>query len=394
MIQHHIKILILFAAMHGLAATANAQLSLQGYSTGIAGGVSSSTNYSTEVSTGEVGGKPKGENYGFYLGLPAINLKSAVIDVRAVSNGNVLSDNTDGYLLKTKQSGNYDTLDIAPGNESGSFTFSPVFHGDYLVVVDSDPEKYVPTYYSDAFLWDEADVLVLNMDTTARVRMTAVPPERNETTGDGKVSGTIEENFADEEGRILARRRAAKRKCGLRRKTGGGRTGQDNDQFELIAYGETNANGEFEYGFLPQGTYRFFVEYPGIPLDESSFVQFDVGEAGVGDNEFVLAAVVTETGITVELILGITSEFFTDFSIYPNPTARIVNIKYDKILSDEMSMQLFDMNGKILLTRELKKGKNGQVEVNIENYPRGQYILKFIDSTKGKTALTFRIIKQ
>ena len=180
----------------------------------------------------------------------------------------------------------------------------------------------------------------------------------------------------------------------MREKTGGGRVGKYNDPYELIAYGETNENGEFEYGFLPEGTYRFFVEYPGIPLDESSFVQFDVGPAGVGDNEFVLAAVVTEDGITVELILGITSDFFTDFSIYPNPTTELLNIRYDKILSEKMNVNLIDMNGKALMNQEILKGKDGSLQIDMRPYPSGQYILKFEDAVKKKVALTFRVIKK
>jgi hypothetical protein len=392
-IKYQIALSIIFL---GSICIAHGQFSIQGYTTGVAGGIAGSSSYSTEYATSESGGKPRGTDYRLFMGLPAANLQSAVVSVLAKNSSNaIISEDVDGVLLKIRPSGNYDTLDVVSENAGGNFSFAPVFVGDYLVAVDSDPEKYVATYYSNAFLWDEADVLELTSDTTANITITAAPPNLDETTGgEGIVRGTIEEDFADEEGRVNARRRAAKRKCGLRRKTGGGRTGQDDDQYELIAYGETNSNGEFEYGFLPVGTYRFFVEYPGIPLDESSFVQFDIGEAGVSDDEFVLAAFVTETGITVELVLGLTSEFFTDFSIYPNPTARIINVEYDKILSEELSMQLFDMNGKALQSRILKKGRNGKVEVNLDGYPQGQYLLKFFDRKKNKTALTFRVIKQ
>ena len=373
---------------------ASAQLSNQGFATNYAGGTSTSSNYTLDFTTGQFGGVPKSTNYGFYIGLSAFNLESGTITIEASSGGDIISDNTNSTLLRIKDSGRYDTLDIQSSN-GGQFSFNPVFVGDYLINVDSDPDKYVATYFGDAFQWEEADILVLAAgDTTEQIVMTVVPPVLGPNDGDGNVSGTIEEDFEEDEARINARRRAAKRKCGLRRKRSGGRTGQDNDEFELIAYGETNDNGEFEYGFLPEGTYRFFVEYPGIPLDESSFVEFDVGEAGVSDNSFVLAAVVTETGITVELILGLTSEFFTDFSIYPNPTMDRVNIDYDKILSSKMTMDLIDSNGKTLFTKTLKKGENGRLEINIEEYQNGQYILRFTDNEKGKTALTFRLIKR
>ncbi|WP_436515117.1 T9SS type A sorting domain-containing protein [Ekhidna sp. To15] len=369
------------------------QLSNQGNATNYAGGTIAGGSYTSEFTTSQLSGIPKSENFGFYLSLSAFNMESGTITVRARSGGNVISENTSGVLLRIKNSGRYDTLDILSSN-SGEFSFNPVFLGNYLINIDSDQDKYVATYYGDAFQWEEADVLELAGDTTTRIIMTVVPPELGPNDGDGNVSGTIEEDFEEDGGRIDARRRASKRKCGLRRKRSGGRTGQDADEFELIAYGETNNNGEFEYGFLPEGTYRFFVEYPGIPLDQSSFVEFDVGEAGVSDNSFVLAALVTETGITIELVLGITSEFFTEFSIYPNPTVDIIHIDYDKIISEKMTMDLIDMNGKIIFSQEIKRSENGRLQIDIGEYLNGQYLLRFIDTEKSKTALTFRVIKR
>lgn len=370
-----------------------AQLSLQGYTANnVVGATLNGGTYTSEISSGVAGNIPKGGGFTIYSGLVAANIKTGTISVDAQNaSGTTLAERVEASLFKVTEEGSYDTLDVVT-NTNGTFSFRPVFLGNYLYAVDADPKKYVATYYGDAFLWDEANVLEVSGDVATKLKMTAAPSERSTATGDGLVRGTIEEDLEDKEGRVLARRRAARRKCGLRRKTGGGRTEQDG--YELVAYGETNDNGEFNYGFLPQGTYRFFVEYPGIPLDESSFVQFDIGESGVSDTEFVLAAVVTEKGIKVELVLGITNEFFTDFSVYPNPTADVVNIQYDKILSEKMTMELIDMNGVILMSKSLKKGKDGQVQVTMKNYQAGQYLLKFYDTQKNRSVLTFRVIKQ
>ncbi len=335
------------------------------------------------------------KDYGFYQGLAAFNLESAVVSVQSISAGNTIPDEAEGVLLKIRQNGNYDTLSVVT-NGSGDFSFNAVFVGNYLVSIDSDPEKYVATYYGNSILWEQADVLTLNGDSVIQIDIEAKPAERNETTGQGSVSGTITEDFEDldEDGRIDARRRAAKRKCGLRRKRTGGRTDED-DGFDLIAYGETNSNGEFEYGFLPEGTYRFFVEYPGIPLDESSFVEFEIGEAGVSDDTFVLAAIVTETGIVIDLILGVTSEFFTDFVVYPNPTINVLNIEYSEIKSESIELELVDINGRVLLNKKslINEGKNFQIDLS--SYSSGQYLLRFMDpESKTKNVLTFRVHKK
>ena len=393
--RRNIRTFLLISLIFTFVVHGQAQFSLQGYSTGVTGGISESTRYRTEISTGEIGIRPRGENYSFYLGLAAANLESAIVSVNATNTSDVtITEDTDGYLLRIRPSGNYDTLGRVNSNAGGEFDFASAFHGNYLVVVDSDPEKYVPTYYGNSFLWNEADILVLSKDTLTEITVNSKPRELTSNDGDGLVRGTIEEDFKDsEDGRIDARRRAAKRKCGLRKRRRGGRTDQDEDEYELIAYGETNSNGEFEYGFLPEGTYRFFVEYPGIPMDESSFVEFDVGEAGVSDNEFVLAAIVTEDGITVELILGITDEVFTNFNIYPNPTLGKISINFSQMLIQDLTMEVIDMNGRTIISRKVENNENKRLEIDLSSQPTGQYILKFHDNAKSKTALTFRVIK-
>ena len=286
-------------------------------------------------------------------------------------------------------------------NVSSTFDFPEVLLGDYLIGVEStvpistssgdqNPNAtYIPTYYGDEFLYIEADTLFLEADSAISIIMQEFPVDID--PGVGLVSGTIEEDFGDDQSRIDARRRAKKRKCGLRRKRSGGRVNQD-DEFELIAYGETNDNGEFEYGFLPQGIYRFFVEYPGIPLDESAFVEFEIGEAGVSDDSFVLAVFASPDGVEIEIVLGLTSDYFTDFSIYPNPTSDVLNIEYSEIKSDRVSMEIISMDGKILDTREMGRLKN-QYQYDTSLLPQGMYLIRFRDDS-GKDPLVFRVIKK
>lgn len=310
------------------------------------------------------------------------------------ADGQAIPESVSGYLLETTQKARgFDTLEQVLNVES-VFTFPDVVLGNYLAAVDSDPEKYISTYSGDEFLWDRADTIFFRNDDGVEIRIEAIPPE---TEGDGKVSGTIEEDFEEGGGRIDARRRAAKRKCGLRRKTGSGRTEADDDDFKLIAYGETNDNGEFEYGELPTGTYRFFVEYPGIPLDESSFVEFEVGEEGISENEFKLAATVSENGIVVELIeeLGVINKYFKDLLIYPNPSSDLLNISYRHLTTSEVSVQLVDITGAVLYQEDLRKGYDRDLSLNVKDYPEGIYLLRFYDkASREKNMMSYRIMVQ
>lgn len=316
------------------------------------------------------------------------DLEMTIVD----ANDNPLEDPVSGYLLEAirRQQG-FDTLEIAD-NVASSFTFPDVVLGDYLCAIDpSNTELFIPTYFGDEVEWNLAETLFFRSADNVQVRMTEVPVE---LTGEGVLDVLIEEDFGDEEGRIDARRRAAKRKCGLRRKTGGGRTGQD-DEFVLIAYGETDENGEFQFGFLPEGIYRFFVEYPGIPLDESAEVEFEVGEQGVSDTEFKLEAFVTEDGIEISIdrVLGLILEYFKDLEVYPNPVVETLKIRYRHLKSTSVNAQLVDLKGNILWHDKMQQGFDGQKEIDVSGLSKGIYLLHIFDNEdRSGTVVSYRIV--
>lgn len=319
------------------------------------------------------------------------------VDVNDPNSGELIEDEVDGFLLLTTQvEKGFDTLSVAQSQPS-SFTFEDVILGDYLISIDSDPEKYVPTYYSDAFEWIEADTVEFRRDTAFQVSMTFAPDYQPLPEDVGLLAVTIEEDFGEETeaGRIEARRRAARRKCGLRQRTRGGRTGQDEDEWTLFAYGETDDQGEFEFGFLPQGTYRFFVEYPGIPLTDEDGVEFEVGESGISDTEFKLEAFVTEEGIevTIENVLGVILDYFKDLEVYPNPADDLLNVKYRHLKAKNVAAQLVDVTGQVLWTTDMKEGFDGTLGIDVSSYENGVYLLHFYDKeSREDQVVTYQII--
>lgn len=328
---------------------------------------------------------------------PQILLAIANIDVEVTDlDDALLSSNLSAYLLRVAQSGGYDTLtDGRLENVSSQFTFSEIVLGDYLLAIEpNDQDAYIAGYYGDTFSWEDAEVLQLRKDSAVTIKITAVPTPYGPGDGDGSLDVLMEEDFGDGSGRIDARRRAAKRKCGLRRKRTGGRTGQD-DEFELVAYGETDDNGQFKFGFLPQGTYRFFVEYPGIPLNDASSVQFEVGEAGISDTDFKLEAFATPDGIevTIEAVLGVILEYFKDLQIYPNPSSEYLNIRYRHLNSNDVTAQLVDLSGNTKWSLDLRNGFDGELRIDVSEFEDGIYILRFYDrESPGENVVSFRVI--
>lgn len=310
------------------------------------------------------------------------------------SDDNPVSSSVSGYLLEAfRREQGFDTLEIAE-DVGSTFIFPDVVLGNYLCGINpSDLETYIPTYFGDDFEWVRADTVFFREATNVQVRLTAVPTEP--LNGPGNLDVLIEEDFPEDGGRIDARRRASKRKCGVRRKRTGGRTGQDDDDFELIAYGETDENGEFKFGFLPQGTYRFFVEYPGIPLDPSAEVEFEVGEAGIGDTDFKLEAFATEDGIeiNIEKVLGLILSYFKDLEVYPNPTSDVVKIKYRHLKAKHVKAQIVDISGNELTSFDVKNGFDGYHEIDVSTFSEGIYFLHIYDTEdQNGTVVSYRIV--
>ncbi|MEM6642511.1 MAG: T9SS type A sorting domain-containing protein [Bacteroidota bacterium] len=314
------------------------------------------------------------------------------------TDSNPLSETVAAFLLEaTRTEVGFEVA--ASVEEVGStFTLENVVLGNYLVNIDPvGSEAFISSYFSQAFQWIEADTLRFRNDSTITVTMTSIP-DPSQFTGDGSLEVVIEEDFGDEEEeRVDARRRAKKRKCGLRRRRTGGRVAQEdpNEGFELFAYGETDDNGQFKFGFLPEGQYRFFVEYPGIPVDPNADVAFTVGEFGISDTEFSLVAFATESGVEVVIdrILGFKVDHFKDLLVYPNPAEEEVFIEYRYLRSSEVVAELVDLTGQIKWQEPLTQGYDGAYKMKVNDYAPGIYILRFYqDGTRNEAIGSMRIV--
>ncbi len=306
----------------------------------------------------------------------------------------------EGKLYQITESGPYlgiDTVNVV--NET--IQFENVILGDYILNVRTEPDyeeikagvdtvSFIPTYFESTIDWVEADVLRLRDFISDELTIQRVPPE---TTGEGIVDLTVESDFADEtSGRLEARRRVQKAGCSLRRRTtgGGGRPAQDDDEFVLIAYQETDENGEVNFGKLPNGFYRINIQYPGIPMDPESFVEFEINVDG-GTAGYELTATILEDGIVVENVLGIKSDYFKDLNVYPVPARDEVTISYHRLLTEGVQIRLTDLNGKTMITRGLETGVNKTMKLDVRDLKGGVYLLQVFNDKEG-TLAKYKII--
>ncbi len=328
------------------------------------------------------------------------------------SDATVILDEGDGFLLKVTSPGQpFDSVASMPalGNE---LVFAETVLGDYLFSITTDTlflrgsgstidsVKLLPTYYRSTFLWEEADTLFLRDQLLSQpIAMQRRPAPLTPADGDGTVGLFVESDFANERnvenGRVNARRKLQKVGCSLRRRrrATGGRP--ENDEFELVVYKETDADGRVTFENLPPDTYRLNIEYPGIPMDPDSFVEFEVGANGLENNTLELEATVDENGISVALIeeLGFYRRYFKDLNVYPNPVSSTLNITYSKLLSDQVQLQILDLQGKTIHEQKMNRGYGRSAQVDVSSAQEGMYMLRFFDRKQPrKTIVSYKII--
>ncbi len=333
--------------------------------------------------------------------VPDLILSSNTQRIRATASvqGRVLD--TDGAnvgsavvgVLGVKAGSRYDSL---PGNTAGvngAFFIPQLVLGDYLLYASQNSAVYIPSYYRGTIDWAFADVVGLRDNVTGiDIAMEKVPRELTPADGDNTVVGFFDEDFG--EGKVLNRKRVGGAGVSVSRSRI--RAKDNEDDYELVVYIQTDENGEFEINNLADGDYRINIQYPGIPVDPSSYVDFQLGGgAGLAQNRISLEALATSESIVITKVeeTGIYLSYFKDLEIYPNPADKFVTIKYDYLVKGKVVAELMDLNGNSLKSTKLTVGKKSTQLLDVSEFQNGIYVLRFHDLlVPGKPIITHRII--
>ncbi|MEQ8418246.1 MAG: T9SS type A sorting domain-containing protein, partial [Imperialibacter sp.] len=200
--------------------------------------------------------------------------------------------------------------------------------------------------------------------------------------------------FGDTGGRVLDRKRV--QGAGVSVSRSRFRAKDNEDEYELIAYVQTDETGQFEMNNLPDGDYRVNIQYPGIPMDPTSFVDFQLGGGtGVEQNSIRINALATPTSIVVTKVeeTGIYLDYFKGLTVYPNPAADYITIRYEKLVKGRVEAELMDLTGRAVMSEEVRQGTNRQTVLDLTDVKNGLYILRFFDKDmNGVEIASFRLI--
>jgi hypothetical protein len=266
--------------------------------------------------------------------------------------------------------------------------------GDYILYARQNIENYLPSYYQGTIDWAFADIIQLR-DNAGDLALTleSVPPELTPADGDNSLAGTLESDFGDEGSKALARQRVRGAGVTVSRPRFRAKDNEDEIEYELMAYVLTDENGEFEIINLPDGDYRLNIQYPGIPMDPNSFVDFTLGGgAGVEQNAVQISALVTPSGIVVEKVdeTGIYLDYFKGLTVFPNPADGYLTIRYEKLVKGRVAAELIDLAGQSVLSIQLETGLQKEASMNLTTVRSGVYILRFYDKGDQGVEITYK----
>lgn len=289
-------------------------------------------------------------------------------------------------LLKVTESGGYDTLMNQAINDDGSYSLEEVPLDSYQLLGFPDETAYpdaLPTYYKNTIYWEEAHVLELE-GSTDTLDIVAQQRPGEPVSGSGIIDGyVVEDDGTSEGGRAKAKKRVGRAGASVRRVEGGGR-GQD--ELTLVAYVLTDDNGEFAFTELPEGLYRLNIQYPGYPMDESSFIDITVGTA-LESQKRVEAAV--EEGKIVVRNLVITGVWGEDYQVdvFPNPASEFITLNFG---SEHASRKLTVYDTRGTTVQHLDISATNTV-LDVRSYAKGVYLLEVREGAARKKTLRLEI---
>lgn len=311
--------------------------------------------------------------------LPGLTLKSAIQKVLAYANvsGKLFADagipTGQGELsLYRVQPGAFTRVGSVPVQTDGSYLFEKILLDDYQIRGFADTLTYahaLPTYYKNTIFWEEADTVFLdnnvnNLDIVSQL-------EPGPPSGRGSISGYLQED--DGTGRIHdpeKNKRISNAGVSARRVE---RTGRNKEEiFTLVAYVFTNEDGEFTLPNLPIGEYRINFQYPGYPMDETSFTTILIGTAF--DSQVIVEANVINDKINVRklIITGLYEAEYYHAEVYPNPAVDHIDFRFGSTVRGRV-ITLSDMNGR---TIQSVHADLQEVSVNVKPFRKGLYILR------------------
>jgi len=283
-------------------------------------------------------------------------------------SGNVLRQNQTFLsagtvmLYKLQTLSQYTLIDAVPIESDGSYLFSNVQLGSYIVkAVPQSSENALPTYHLNTEMWNHATVVTVGNLSVSNVNITLVPaPSLN---GSSLISGYVGDDGHKSISHKSVENPVEDVDVYLQK---------EQSTWVTVASTLTNAEGYFEFRNVSAGKYRVILDIPGIEHKEIQIIEINDGDT-VTNIEYEI----TEDGIKNKTDnVGIAeTPLMASVRIYPNPAGNqlIVEIA-GQVRNDVWDIEIYDVVGKMVLS--CRDVINHVSTINVESLASGLYFLK------------------
>lgn len=236
-------------------------------------------------------------------------------------------------------------IDTAVIDTLGYYFFYQIIEGDYIVksrlqVSSIHYGDFIPTYYGNSYVWDEADIIELREEGWGyHIDLITSDGINN---GDGQICGTIGYDTSSLTTNYIPA-----------------------ENIEIILLNNTSIclncklsdlEGYFRFGEIAFGTYQIYPDVTGIHT-EPMYITISEEEPG---NEEITVVIQDE-----EITFGIDetgSEFIEDFgNVYPNPVKDQARLNIFLKKSGMVNVFILDQKGQLIWQKALQMNK-GQVQ--------------------------------
>ena len=263
------------------------------------------------------------------------------------------------FLYSVDSAYNYIPVDTVSIDTLGYYIFYQIPVGNYVIKVQPQHSsdhygEMLPTYFGDVVFWEQAEII--NFNETDWEYDVWMQHGKGMLSGACLVSGNVIYN--DPVNSILDS--PAERVDIL----------LYDEENQLLGSHYSNEYGLFDFSDLSTGTYWICPEVTGINSDRLKVdLSFEEPNA-----------------IGIEIVLGPSSpEFIFDNAsrtdmigkVYPNPSKSIINIEYKTEDNNSMTLQLSDLEGRVLYTETIQPYTlNDRITLDVKDFKSGSYIIK------------------
>lgn len=266
-----------------------------------------------------------------------------------------------------------DTMDIDP--TVGYYYFGAVPDGKYLVKarLDSNDELYgqfQPTYFRNAYNWNDAEEIVMNNADNYEGDIWLRPSSGIES-GDGEILGQILYDTA-----LYSR------------------TPIPAEDIEILLLGTEGSfytcnlsdnNGHFSFGDIPFGTYQLYPDVTGINTTPM-YVTVSEENPQIED----LSMVIYPAEITFSINEHTSDYVDNAMLLYPNPVRDQARISLEVKKASTVDCVISDLSGRIIYNqkRYLQKGKQEMI-FSVSDLPAGVYQFILVPEDKAMVSAKF-----